>query len=1282
MVKFLKIISSRLYIRWWAACVMMALLTLIVMPVHAQSFPRTPGRAESLTQPVRRGADLSPLKQRRAGGSPTPSAVSIPSLSREKRAAETAIAPSPGTPHKVGSGRDVPQLGSAPETAAHLQWQKTPQAGMITAISITSPEAVGIRLGILVRRMPAEATLRFYSQGAETAYEISGSEVMESIKRNLEAGDGGDAARTYWSPHIEGEEATIEIELPPGLSPETVEISIPQISHFFSSPLAAQGGNVIMSIGDAESCEIDATCYSDWSPEGNATAKMSFVDGGSSYVCSGTLLNDTASTGIPYFLSANHCISKQTVASTLQTYWFYRSTSCNSGALNPGNKTLTGGATLLYPSSLTDTSFMKLNSSPPTGAMYAGWDSNAPVLVTPVTGVHHPSGDLQKISYGSIQAFKDCTIADPISHTFTCSAATQTNAEYINVTYTSGIVEGGSSGSGLFKTSGSSHYLIGQLRGGSSSCINPDGSNIYGRFDLAYNAALHQWLNAGSTFALSISKPGNGSGTVASAPSGINCGTTCSAPFAGGASVTLTATPASGSTFSGWSGACSGTGTTCSLVMNTDNSVTATFTIATIALGVALDNTSLVWTTGGNAPFVGQMTTSYSGGSAAQTGKIGNSQSTYLSTSVTGPGTLSFYWKVSSELNHDFFAVYLDGVVKYSWSGSTSWYKSVLTIPAGTHTVKWEYVKDSTLSSGQDAGWVDNVVFTPTAAYLLTASKTGSGTITSSPAGISCGSDCTENYYSGTAVTLTATPDAGWYFTGWGDACSGAGSCTITMSAAQSVSATFAPTFNLTVSKTGNGTITSNPAGISCGTDCTEIYKSGTSVTLTATPDSGWNFTVWGGACSGTGSCQITMNQANNVTATFKEQFMEVGYLNLADAILSLQVVSGITPAQAVNKFIDVNGDGKIGLAEALYILQVVAGVRTNAYSNFYVSGAITVDGAGLSNVAVTLSGAASATTTTDANGNYTFIGLQKGNYKITPSKADYTFTAQPVNVIGGNAVQNMTGVRLPPADMVLIPAGSFNMGDAVDGYSKEIPVHTVTLSAFYLDKYEVTKALWDEVKTWATAKGYTFDNAGAGTAATHPVQTVSRYDVVKWLNARSERDGRTPVYHTDSGQATVYRTGQVNVVAGAVKWSANGYRLPTEAEWEYAARAGTTTRFYTGDCISSDTQANYIGTRAYYGCPAGQYRAGTTVVGSFPANPWGLYDMAGNVWEWTWDWYGSYASTAVTNPQGPASGSLRVVRGGSWGDIASFLRSAGRDYGTPSLTNFNLGFRSALSQP
>ena len=265
---------------------------------------------------------------------------------------------------------------------------------------------------------------------------------------------------------------------------------------------------------------------------------------------------------------------------------------------------------------------------------------------------------------------------------------------------------------------------------------------------------------------------------------------------------------------------------------------------------------------------------------------------------------------------------------------------------------------------------------------------------------------------------------------------------------------------------------------------------------------------------------------------------------------------------------------------------------------------------------------------------------------------------------------------------MVLIPTGNFQMGGiAGEGDSGELPAHSVTLSAFYLDKYEVTRALWDEVYAWATAHGYSFDNAGAGTATNHPVQTVSWYDVVKWLNARSEKEGRTPVYYTNLAQTTIYKTGQVDAPNDMVKWTANGYRLPTEAEWEYAAHGGTTTRFYTGNCISTD-QANYDGRDPWTGCSAGQYRGRTMPVGSFAANPWGLFDMAGNVWEWTWDWHNSYSSSAVTNPKGPAPRWNRVGRSGGGYDGAFFLRSANRINLNPANKFKDLGFRSALSQP
>ena len=277
---------------------------------------------------------------------------------------------------------------------------------------------------------------------------------------------------------------------------------------------------------------------------------------------------------------------------------------------------------------------------------------------------------------------------------------------------------------------------------------------------------------------------------------------------------------------------------------------------------------------------------------------------------------------------------------------------------------------------------------------------------------------------------------------------------------------------------------------------------------------------------------------------------------------------------------------------------------------------------------------------------------------------------------------------RLTASDIVLIPAGNFTMGNCMsssEGWSGELPLHTVYVSAFYMDRYEVTKALWDEVYQWAIAHGYMFDHPGSGKASAHPVQTIDWYDCVKWCNARSEKESRTPAYYTDAALSVRYRTGQV---APYVNWS-SGYRLPTEAEWEKAARGGLSGhRFPWGDTIS-ESQANYYGDTGNYSYDLGPngYNA-TFATGGFPytspagyfgANGYGLYDMAGNVWEWCWDWYGGYSSGSQTDPRGPTSGSYRVLRGGGWGDYAIYCRAAGRYSYYPAYGGINVGFRPVL---
>jgi formylglycine-generating enzyme required for sulfatase activity len=273
------------------------------------------------------------------------------------------------------------------------------------------------------------------------------------------------------------------------------------------------------------------------------------------------------------------------------------------------------------------------------------------------------------------------------------------------------------------------------------------------------------------------------------------------------------------------------------------------------------------------------------------------------------------------------------------------------------------------------------------------------------------------------------------------------------------------------------------------------------------------------------------------------------------------------------------------------------------------------------------------------------------------------------------------------PKVMAPIPAGAFEMGDPLrDGNANELPLHAVDVSAFYMDRFLATKAVWDGVYAWAVRHGYQFENEGWGKAPDHPVETVNWYDIAKWSNARSEREGLRPAYYTDGGHSVVYREGQADLTNTEVDWAANGYRLPTEAEWEKAARGGAKGHRYPWadtDAISLD-RANYY-LRGYHP----KFRDGvypfTSPVTAFAPNAYGLHDMAGNIWQWCWDWYDAawYGEPAACarDTRGPASApknSFRVMRGGSWHRGEKFCRCAHRGMDAPDLGWITFGFRCA----
>jgi formylglycine-generating enzyme required for sulfatase activity len=234
------------------------------------------------------------------------------------------------------------------------------------------------------------------------------------------------------------------------------------------------------------------------------------------------------------------------------------------------------------------------------------------------------------------------------------------------------------------------------------------------------------------------------------------------------------------------------------------------------------------------------------------------------------------------------------------------------------------------------------------------------------------------------------------------------------------------------------------------------------------------------------------------------------------------------------------------------------------------------------------------------------------------------------------------------PAEMVFIEGGTFMMGspETEPGRSGDEAQHSVTVSSFYMGNYTVTQREGREVM---------------GKSPSHfrgdelPVETVTWYDAVKYCNKRSKKERLRPTYTINWKKVT---------------WNqdANGYRLPTEAEWEYACRAGTTTPYYTGDTVEGAGWYSAISEKTTH--PAGQKQP----------NAWDLYDMHGNVYEWCWDRYRSYQSEAQTDPVGAGTGPARVIRGGSWHSYAGSLRSADRYYSTPEKRYDYLGFRLARS--
>jgi lysyl endopeptidase len=407
-----------------------------------------------------------------------PDAADLAALRQRNRAAMRA--------KRVAIGLNRRLEGIARTSGSDLAWSGV-DGGAAAQASVTSSGAAAMRVSVALAGVPADVQIVVF-----------GSDDPSRLFGPVRVGDIVDRTQPWWSPLTEGETQTLEFFAPGASAAQARALVITGASHLFTGP-SSRFTKLVQDIGSSGTCNVDIAC----SPLANSvpfedaagsTAQMVFTADASSFLCTGTLLNDSdASTQTPYFFSANHCFDNedppyrtaaqmQAVASTLTTIWHFEASACRSGTAASNWSQVTGGAQYLYSSPTQDALFLRLNRAPPAGAWFLGWDASPLATGSGVTVIHHPSGDLKKVSLGSVLRLSSQGVGGG-------------TIPFYEVSYNSGTTEPGSSGSGLLSNNGSQYLLRGGLWGGLAACSAITASDYYSRFDLIY-PSISQYLGA------------------------------------------------------------------------------------------------------------------------------------------------------------------------------------------------------------------------------------------------------------------------------------------------------------------------------------------------------------------------------------------------------------------------------------------------------------------------------------------------------------------------------------------------------------------------------------------------------------------------------------------------------------------------------------------------------------------------------------------------------------------------------------------------------------------
>ena len=392
-------------------------------------------------------------------------------------------------PPIFGFGRAIPAHQQM-INGTRLTWSPAPDGGRVAVFSVSSPSARSLRLQLDLAGLPPGVELRFYAPLGVA--EVTGSLVTGEPG----VGDG------IWSPTVSGDTLAVEVFLPGTLSPAMLDIPVTRLSHMAADPSRTSGFyKDLNDINGAQPCHIDVQCRTVPEAARNSVAKMVITgQNGQAGFCTGTLLADNdPNTQIAYFLTGHHCgVGDPAVAANIAFFWGFEKSACDGP--NPDGVIQTGGGgTPLSSAPLNlgnDHALLRLNQNPPDGSTLSGWSAARTPLNTAVVGIHHPNGDLKKVSRGNVVGYASTAANpnDPVNYV----TVTDGVGPYLNVQWQDGVTEGGSSGSALWLEGSENQpngpYVVGSLLGGGSSCNAPQTTDQYGSFDLTYKATRF-WLD-------------------------------------------------------------------------------------------------------------------------------------------------------------------------------------------------------------------------------------------------------------------------------------------------------------------------------------------------------------------------------------------------------------------------------------------------------------------------------------------------------------------------------------------------------------------------------------------------------------------------------------------------------------------------------------------------------------------------------------------------------------------------------------------------------------------